>query len=74
VRLLYEDFVRDPVPFLGAVVGKEQAAAVANLLDRRVSNDYVQHQITGNWVRYLRISADESWRSELATLPKLLAG
>jgi len=65
VRVLYEDFVRDQRPLLAAVAGEDQAAHVAELLATGIPEGLVQHQIAGNWVRGLRISPNETWRSEL---------
>jgi hypothetical protein len=64
-RVLYEDFVRDQRPLLAAVAGEDQARRVAELLKTGIPNSMVQHQIAGNWVRGLRISPNETWRSAL---------
>ncbi|MBL8893467.1 MAG: hypothetical protein JNJ53_02635 [Rhizobiales bacterium] len=65
VRLIYEDFVRDQQPLLAAVAGREQAEKVANMLVTGIPDTIVQHQVAGNWVRGLKISPKESWRTEL---------
>jgi hypothetical protein len=64
-RVLYEDFVRDQRPLLAAVAGEDEAARVTKLLATGIPDGMVQHQIAGNWVRGLKISPNESWRSEL---------
>lgn len=64
-RVIYEDFVRDQRPLLTAVAGPEQAGKVARMLAEGIPPDIVQHQVAGNWVRGLKISPKESWRTEL---------
>ncbi|MBL8906614.1 MAG: hypothetical protein JNM20_08055 [Rhizobiales bacterium] len=65
VRVIYEDFVRDQKPLLAAVAGPEQAEKVAAMLASGIPETVVQHQVAGNWVRGLKISPKESWRTEL---------
>jgi hypothetical protein len=50
---------------LAAIAGEDQAAHVAELLVTGIPDGLVQHQIAGNWVRGLRISPSEAWRSGL---------
>jgi hypothetical protein len=64
-RVLYEDFVRDQKPLLVAMAGPEQAEKVTQMLATGIPGTIVQHQVAGNWVRGLKISTKESWRSEL---------
>jgi len=65
VRVIYEDFVRDQKPLLAAVAGPEQTRKVADMLAIGIPDTIVQHQVAGNWVRGLKISPKESWRTEL---------
>lgn len=73
VRLLYEEFTRDQTWYLQAILGPALASGVASQLQSGVKEGMVQHQIGGNWVRNLKIRADESWRTELPVLPKIVA-
>jgi hypothetical protein len=74
IRLRYEDFTEDQVWYLKSVLGEKAAAVVTQKLARGVESDFVQHQIGGNWVRGLRISPNERWRTELPAAPRLVAG
>jgi hypothetical protein len=74
VRLIYEDFVTDQDWYLHTVLGEAAAKSVIRMLAEGTGQDAVQHQIAGIWVRGLRISATEGWRSELPRFPRLLAG
>jgi len=65
VRVIYEDFVRDQRPTLAAVAGPAEADRVVAMLASGIPDTIVQHQVAGNWVRGLKISPKESWRSEL---------
>lgn len=64
-RVIYEDFVRDQAPLLAAVAGPQQAEKVVKMLAEGIPAEIVQHQVAGNWVRGLKISTKESWRTEL---------
>jgi hypothetical protein len=64
-RVLYEDFVRDQRPLIAAISGGTQADKVSAMLAAGIPDSIVQHQIAGNWVRGLRISTKEAWRTEL---------
>jgi hypothetical protein len=64
-RVLYEDFVRDQQPLLAGVAGEDEASRVVQLLASGIPEGMVQHQVAGNWVRGLRISPAEAWRSAL---------
>ena len=44
--------------------------SVITLLATGIPDGMVQHQIAGNWVRGLKISPKESWRSELPTVDR----
>lgn len=74
VRLMYEDFVRDQTWYLTTVLGQEAASGVLSQLRNGVNEGMVQHQISGNWVREMKIRPDERWRAELPVLPKIIAG
>jgi len=65
VRVIYEDFVKDQRPMLAAVAGPAEADRVVAMLASGIPDTIVQHQVAGNWVRGLKISPKESWRSEL---------
>jgi hypothetical protein len=65
VRVIYEDFVRDQTPLLTAIAGPDQVEKVTAILATGIPDTIVQHQVAGNWVRGLKISPKESWRSEL---------
>ena len=65
VRVIYEDFVRDQTPLLAAIAGPERATKVTTMLATGIPDTIVQHQVAGNWVRGLKISPKESWRTEL---------
>ena len=65
VRVIYEDFVRDQRPLLAAVAGPEQAEKVTQMFATGIPDTIVQHQVAGNWVRGLKISPKESWRTDL---------
>jgi hypothetical protein len=74
IRLLYEDFVADQGWYLDAALGPDRAAAAARMLAEGIPEDMVQHQVGGNWVRGLKISSSERWRTELPTLPQAFVG
>ena len=74
VRLMYEDFARDQTWYLTTVLGQEAAGGVLSQLRNGVKDGMVQHQISGNWVREMKIRPDEKWRTELPILPKIIAG
>jgi hypothetical protein len=74
VRLMYEDFARDQTWYLTTVLGQEAAGGVLSQLRSGVKDGMVQHQISGNWVREMKIRPDEKWRTELPILPKIIAG
>jgi hypothetical protein len=74
VRLVYEDFVRDQSWYLSEAVGKDAAEKVAARLAAGVGEDVVQHQVAGNWVRSLKIFANEKWREGLPAPTRFLAG
>lgn len=74
VRLMYEDFARDQTWYLTTVLGQEAAGGVLSQLRSGVKDGMVQHQISGNWVREMKIRPDERWRTELPILPKIIAG
>lgn len=74
IRLIYEDFVRDQRWYLAAVLGSSEAATVELRLAQGIGPEVVQHQLGGNWVRGLKISPVERWRSDLPLLPRLIAG
>ena len=65
VRLMYEDFARDQTWYLTTVLGQEAAGGVLSQLRSGVKDGMVQHQISGNWVREMKIRPDEKWRTEL---------
>lgn len=73
VRLIYEDFVKDQSQFLTAVAGKPGADVVVALIKSGIPSNLVQHQVAGNWVRGLKITAKETWRQELPWFPRVLA-
>ena len=63
LRVLYEEFVRDPRPTLTALASSESATrAMRRIEDGTVP---VQHQLGGNWVRGLKLEPRETWREEL---------
>ena len=74
IRLMYEDFAQDQTWYLKTVLGQEAATGVLSQLQNGVKEGLVQHQISGNWVRELKIRPDEKWRTELPTLPKIMSG
>lgn len=74
IRLIYEEFVRDQGWYLAAALGETEAAAVERRLLQGVGPELVQHQLGGNWVRGLKISPVERWRTDLPLLPRLIAG
>jgi hypothetical protein len=65
VRVIYEEFVRDQRPLLTAIAGPQQSEKVETMLASGIPDTIVQHQVAGNWVRGLKISPKESWRTEL---------
>lgn len=73
-RLLYEDFVKDQKWYLQGMLGEEASRSVTQMLAEGTGQDFVQHQIGGNWVRGLKISTVERWRTELPWFPRILAG
>jgi len=74
VRLIYEDFTKDPAWYLRAMLGDEAAKNVACAQEKETGREVIQHQIAGNWVRELKISDTERWRTELSWFPRVLAG
>ncbi len=64
-RVIYEDFVGDQRPLLAAIAGEHEATRVVKLLAAGIPDGIVQHQVAGNWIRGLKISPNESWRTEL---------
>ncbi|MBC8037414.1 MAG: hypothetical protein H7X89_09365 [Rhizobiales bacterium] len=74
VRLRYEDFVKDQGWYLRTTLGDEAAKNVVRKLAEGTGRDAVQHQIAGNWVRELKISPSERWRTELPWFQRSLAG
>jgi len=74
IRLRYEDFVQDQGWYLAEALGPEAAAGVIRMLAEGIPEDMVQHQIGGNWVRGLKITPNEKWRTELSVLPRALVG
>jgi hypothetical protein len=74
VRLIYEDFIKDPSWYLRNILGEDAAKTVAAVLAEDARQKTVQHQIAGNWIRDLKISPSERWRTELSRYPRLLAG
>ena len=74
VRLLYEDFIKDPDWYLRNMLGDEAAGIVARIQENGAGRKATQHQIAGNWVRGLKISDSERWRTELSWFPRMLAG
>jgi hypothetical protein len=63
LRVLYEEFVRDPRPTLTALASAESATRAT----QRIEDGTVpaQHQLGGNWVRGLKLEPRETWREEL---------
>lgn len=74
IRLLYEDFVRGQGWYLAEALGPAAADRVARMLAEGIPEDMVQHQVGGNWVRGLKITPNEKWRTELPALPRALVG
>jgi hypothetical protein len=72
LRVLYEEFARDPRPTLAAFAGEAEAAAVMDRLRSQAADSgTVQHQLGGNWVRGLKLELRETWRQELPARVRL---
>jgi hypothetical protein len=69
LRILYEEFARDPRPALAALASADDAARVM----QRLASGTVpaQHQLGGNWVRELKLEPRETWRTELPRTVRL---
>ncbi len=71
LRILYEEFVRDPRPALVALAGADPATHAMRQLEVGGDSAVLQHQLGGNWVRGLKLEPRQAWREELPTVVRL---
>ena len=71
LRIVYEDFVRDPRPALVALAGGGPAKRAMQQLEADNGATVLQHQLGGNWIRGLRLDPHQTWPDELPTVVRL---
>jgi hypothetical protein len=65
LRVLYEDFARNPAVTLAALADTDGAGRAMGRLEVGTESTPAQHQLGGNWVRGLRLEPRQSWQQEL---------